>query len=583
MSESPLAPSGAPASPGVSGSPDATAAPGAPGRPDLSTPVLIQFGRYTIHRLLGVGGMAEIYQATVFGPEGFEKPVVIKRVRSQYALDETFVRMFADEAKICASLNHANLVSVHDFGQEAGHYYMAMEFIDGLDLRAAHVRHAQRFGKPLPWQVSTLVLRDVLRGLDYAHKLTDPLGRPMGIVHRDIDLANVMVRRDGAVKVLDFGCAKAASFVRRTETVAGTIKGKLGYMSPEQAEDRDLDPRSDVWAAGVVLHELCTGRRLFYGEDAVAVIRSVLGRPIPDPGAMNPEVPEVLSRIVFHALERDRERRFPSAGAMADALEEVILEHRIPTGRIAEVIAPLMDDPAALAGGLTAGQRKITLAAWAESTADAEPLEVVSGVLLDDGKTEVESAPFIDATILTTNPRWHFPEELSATGGRGATAAAATAAALAPTGERVITRERAAVELTPPAEAPGALHERRTEILQVAAPAAGLHAEETQLLDRQRGAPGAPPAGLYAEETQLLAAEGEIDLGARLEAHETALLSAADRGVAPPGPRPPEEAVPLTHPKPAERPPRRPGLALLLLVGLSLAVIAAVLALRYCF
>lgn len=497
-----------------------------PSRAGTSTPVLIQFGRYTIERLLGIGGMAEIYRARVSGLEGFEKPVVIKRVRSQYAQDETIVRMFVDEAKICASLNHANLVSVYDFGSEAGHYYMAMEFIDGLDLRTAHVRHAQHYGRPLPWDVSTLIVRDVLRGLDYAHKLTDGAGRPMGIVHRDIDLANVMVRRDGAVKVLDFGCAKAAGFVRRTETVAGVIKGKLGYMSPEQAEDRPLDARSDLWAAGVVLHELLSGRRLFYGEDPLGVIRSVLSRPIPDPRSMNPQVPEALSAIVLRALRRDRDQRFSDAAAMANALEGLILEHRIPSSRITEVLGALMDVPGDQDSpdvGLTQDQRRLTLATWAESTADAEPLEVISGVLVDEGGTDVHSAPFIDATIITTNPRWHIPRETPQAGSVGS-------------GES-------------PGLASPVLHDRRTEILMVHAPPAGLHEEETVLLTEADRKPGVG-LGAFQERTN----------GTEPVLHEEPVESG--------------EQVRSGGPRGALLP--------LLLLGAGVSVVAMVLLVRYC-
>lgn len=517
-------------------------APAAPLPPASPTPVLIRFGRYTILRLLGMGGMAEVYRATVSGPEGFEKPVVIKRVRSQYAKDAHFVRMFADEAKICASLSHANLVTVFDFGSEEGHYFMAMEYIDGLDLRSAHVRWAQRHGKALPWEVSTLVLRDVLRGLDYAHKLTDPSGRAMGIVHRDIDLANIMVRRDGAVKVLDFGCAKAASFVRRTETVAGTIKGKLGYMSPEQMDERPLDARSDVWAAGVVLHELLTGRRLFYGEDPLAVVQGVRAKPIPDPRSMNPEVPEGVAAITLRALERDLERRYGDAAAMADALESVILEHRIPASRLREVMTELLGITGAeevTGRAITADERKITLAAWSESTADAEPLEIISGVLLDEGRADTASAPFIDATIITTNPRWHFPGEARSTESAGPSEHPGSEATSAPLGER------------------------RTQILMAEAMPVGLHAEATEILQ----APPRPNAAPTLSEAPSLA----------LHDGETVLLT--QESITGPGP--------LPSPDPAERPkgsrssgsPRWP---LYVILG-GLAVLAGALLFRFLF
>ncbi|MFH2010152.1 MAG: serine/threonine-protein kinase [bacterium] len=427
------------------------------------TPVQILFGRYIIHRLLGMGGMAEIYRASVSGPAGFEKPVVIKRVRSQYAQNETFVQMFVDEARICASLNHANLVTVFDFGEEDGHFYMAMELVEGLDLRTAHVRYAQAHGKPMPWEASTVVIRDALRGLDYAHNLAGPDGRPLGIVHRDIDLANIMVRPDGAVKVLDFGCAKASSAIRRTQTVAGVIKGKLGYMSPEQAEDRDLDGRSDVFAASIVLHELLTGRRLFFGDDPLAVIQSVLARPIPDPRQKNPAVPESLVRVVMRGLARRLEDRYASAGAMADDLDGIIHEHHLSNARVAEVFSPLLgDEPGSLGTEITQDQRKITLAAWSESTGDAEPMEIISGVLMEEESSGAADAPFIDATIVVTNPRWMLPDERDTQtdlqpAGVGAPAAATDAPVVA-------------------------LNDAPTAILSAEAPVLGLTDQETLLL-----------------------------------------------------------------------------------------------------
>ncbi len=486
---------------------------GSPG----SAPVQILFGRYIIHRLLGMGGMAEIYQASVSGPAGFEKPVVIKRVRSQYASNETFVQMFVDEARICASLNHANLVTVFDFGQEEGHFYMAMELVDGLDLRTAHVRYAQAHGKPMPWEASAVIVRDALRGLDYAHNLTGNDGQPLGIVHRDIDLANIMVRRDGAVKVLDFGCAKASSAIRRTQTVAGVIKGKLGYMSPEQAEDRPLDGRSDVFAASIVLHELLTGRRLFFGDDPMGVIQSVLTRPIPDPREKNPAVPEELVQVAMRGLARDRSERYPSAAAMADALDGVTHQYRLSNARVAEVFKPLMgDSPGAMGTEITQDQKKLTLAAWSESTGDAEPMEIISGVLLQEQDDSAADAPFIDATIVVTNPRWALPDE-----------------------------QDTQTDLQP---APGA----------PAVEPVGLAGEQTQLLG------DAPAVGMHADPTAII---GHDSPAVALTDQETVLIGKAER-TALTGPLSPttEQDAP---------PPPRSNLPLYLLIA-ALSVAAGV-------
>jgi tRNA A-37 threonylcarbamoyl transferase component Bud32 len=565
-----------------------------PTKPPDSEPVQILFGKYVIHRLLGIGGMAEIYQASVSGPAGFQKPVVIKRVRSQYAQDETFVQMFVDEARICASLDHANLVTVFDFGQEQGHYYMAMELVDGMDLRTAHVRHAQAHGKPLPWGVSTVVVRDALRGLDYAHHLAGPDGKPLGIVHRDIDLANIMVRRDGAVKVLDFGCAKASSAIRRTQTVAGVIKGKLGYMSPEQADDRPLDGRSDVFAASIVLHELLTGRRLFFGDEPAEVIRSVLTRPIPDPRDKNPAVPPDLAAVVMRGLSRDREARYPSAGAMADALEAIAHAHRLGSAQVAEVFAPLITASRGGRGAAfesTRDERKLTLAAWTESTGDAEPLEIISGVLVDEadesatadgagagagagvtagagagadaaagaaisasagegreagtgagaraapgagaeagapagagasggsgagGVDSAADAPFIDATIVTTNPRWMLPDEAETRVEPSASVSVAAAAGAGPGAgahASAVGSIDSSSEIAPDFET---------------APEVDLHAQPTELVDRR--APGhaldAMAGDLHAEPIELKARR---EPAISLSEQETILLTEAQR------------------------------------------------------
>ncbi len=369
----------------------------------------IQLGRYTIHELLGTGGMAEIFRASVTGPQQFAKWVVVKRVKRKFAEQQVFVQMFIDEARINAALDHANIVSVFDFGERDGHYYMAMEYIDGIDLQVAHVRHKERHGKPLPWEAAVLVMRDVLRGLDYAHNATDNDGAPLGIIHRDVNLVNVMIRRDGAVKLLDFGCAKASSAIRRSQTQVGVIKGKLGYMSPEQTEDRDLDPRTDVFSAGIVLHELLTGRRLFWGDSELEMLRAVRSKPIPDPRKYSPQLPESLVDVVLKALARDRDQRYASASDMADELETIILEHRIPMSRTRQLMGELMAaDAPPEQRDVTPRQRKVTVVTWMNIPVhDPPPQRMVSGdlVSLDDDAPEPE--PQLEASpAITTDQAW---------------------------------------------------------------------------------------------------------------------------------------------------------------------------------
>jgi len=355
--------------------------------------------------------MAEIFRASVTGPEQFAKWVVIKRVKPKYVGQQVFVQMFIDEARINAALDHANIVSVFDFGELDGHYYIAMEYVDGIDLQVAHVRHKERYGRPIPWEVSVLVVRDLLRGLDYAHNATDETGAPLGIIHRDVNLVNVMLRRDGAVKLLDFGCAKASSAIRQSQTMVGVIKGKLSYMSPEQAEDKDLDGRSDVFSAGIVLHELLTGRRLFWGESELEMLRAVKLKPVPDPRKYVPELPESVAQVVLKGLARDRDLRYLSASDMADALEAVVLDCRIPTSRVRDLMRDLMSaDALPEERSVSRRRRKVTVVTWLNLPIQAPtPPRMVSGELssLDDADSGAPDGPRLEqAPAITTDHRW---------------------------------------------------------------------------------------------------------------------------------------------------------------------------------
>ena len=269
-------------------------------------------GRYRLGGRIGGGGMAEVYEATLVGAEGFARPVAVKRMLPQLSSDDSFGKMFVNEARIASLLHHANIAGVLDFDRdEQGRYFLVMELIRGVDLRAL-----MDTGR-LPVEVSVHIAAEMLRGLSYAHALEHD-GRALGIVHRDISPHNVMLSWDGAVKLVDFGIAKAVAATGISRT--GTIKGKLAYMSPEQAGALELDGRSDVFAVGVVLHELLTGERLFRGSTEPEVLARVLTQPIPRPGEIAPDVPPELDRVVMGMLERDREQRTASAHDALDAL-----------------------------------------------------------------------------------------------------------------------------------------------------------------------------------------------------------------------------------------------------------------------
>ncbi len=279
-------------------------------------------GKYVIQRKLAEGGMAEIYLATSVGPEGFEKEVVIKRVRSFLSDDEGFVRMFIAEARLASRLAHANVVQIFDFDKHEDSYYLAMEYVRGCSLWELRKRCRDK-GISLPPVLVAHIGAQVAAGLHHAHRLKSADGELLHLVHRDVTPQNVLLSVDGAVKLTDFGIAKASNKL----TQPGVLKGKFAYMSPEQARGEAVDARTDVFALGVVLWELLTGGRLFDGDSELAVLRAVQESVIVPPARLNPDVPEELDEVVSIALERDPEARYQSAGEMERALAECVL-HR---------------------------------------------------------------------------------------------------------------------------------------------------------------------------------------------------------------------------------------------------------------
>ncbi len=277
-------------------------------------------GRYSLLSRLAVGGMAEIWLARQLGPQGFEKFVVIKRILDGLGNDPEFLGMFLDEARIAAQLNHPHIVQIFDLGEESGAFYIAMEYLPGENL-AAIARAGARNGKTLPPTLAVRIIADAAEGLAYAHAKTGPDGKLLGIVHRDVSPQNIFVTYDGVVKVLDFGIAKAAN--RESQTMAGQIKGKTSYMSPEQARGATLDGRSDIFALGILLFELVTRTRLFHHPDPFQALQLVAGDdPIPFAHEVRPEVPLELSHIIARALARDPNQRYATAREFQNALEE---------------------------------------------------------------------------------------------------------------------------------------------------------------------------------------------------------------------------------------------------------------------
>ncbi len=278
-----------------------------------------RLGRYELISRLSRGGMAELYLGVHEGPGGFRKFVCIKRILPDLREEEQFVEMFLDEARLSAGLSHANVCQVFELGQEGDELFIAMEYVAGLDASRMQKLLGKR-GQRLPVGVAVAVVRNACFGLHAAHTFTSPSGRALPIVHRDFTPRNVMVSYAGAVKVVDFGIAKAAGGLGRTR--AGSVKGSSAYMSPEQIRGEPLGPTTDVFSAGAVLFELLTGRRAFPGADDAQSMYQVLQVEPPDPRALSPQVPERLASITLQALSKESAARPQSALELARALED---------------------------------------------------------------------------------------------------------------------------------------------------------------------------------------------------------------------------------------------------------------------
>jgi len=277
----------------------------------------IPFGKYYLLERINVGGMAEVFKAKAFGVEGFERLVAVKRILPNIAEDEEFITMFIDEAKIAVQLQHANIAQIFDLGKVDDAYFIALEYVRGRDLRAIFDRLRAR-KDVMPTAQACFVILQVCEGLDYAHNKRDPQGRELHLVHRDISPQNVLIGFEGEIKLIDFGIAKAAG--KASKTQAGILKGKFGYMSPEQVRGLPIDRRSDIFSVGIVLYELLTGERLFVGESDFSTLEKVRNVEIVPPSNYNKTIPEELERIALKALAKDPEDRYQNAIDLHDDL-----------------------------------------------------------------------------------------------------------------------------------------------------------------------------------------------------------------------------------------------------------------------
>ncbi len=288
-----------------------------------------KLGRYEIVKHLANGGMAQVLIARATGIEGFARHVVVKRIHAEHAADPTFVQMFLDEARVAAALHHNNIVQVHDIGKENGEYFFAMEYVHGHDLRML-LKEASRRREKVPWEHVVTIMTSAAAGLHHAHELRGPDRKLIGLVHRDVSPANILIGYDGTVKMVDFGIAKAA--LRTGEgTKGGALKGKVSYMAPEQCAGKQIDRRSDVYALGVVLYELSTVRRLFKGENDFLTMSAIVAGDIPPPIKVRPDIPPLLDAIILKALAKKPSDRFQTADEMREALEDLANELKLRT------------------------------------------------------------------------------------------------------------------------------------------------------------------------------------------------------------------------------------------------------------
>ncbi len=253
-----------------------------------------RFGKYILVEKLATGGMAQLYRAKILGVQGFEKLIAIKMILPHLAKEHELVSSFIDEAKLAALLNHQNIVQIYDFGSMEDSYFISMEYLFGKDLRGIATKSKEK-NLPVSLEHALYIMSRVCSGLDYAHKLKDFQGKPLNIIHRDISPQNIFVTYEGDVKILDFGIAKAAS--QSTITQYGMIKGKVAYMSPEQAAGKFIDRRSDIFSAGILLYELVTGNRMFTGDSTMQILAKVREAEFDPPESVTPGLPAKVFTI----------------------------------------------------------------------------------------------------------------------------------------------------------------------------------------------------------------------------------------------------------------------------------------------
>jgi eukaryotic-like serine/threonine-protein kinase len=354
-------------------------------------------GTYEVVAKLADGGVGTVYLARRKGPADFRRLVAIKRLHPQFARDAGLVTMFTDEARLAARIHHANVISIVELGADADGYYVVMEYVEGSNLGHFHW-HATRREGGLPRPVALRIVLDALSGLHAAHEIEGDDGKTVNLVHRDVSPQNILIGTDGLARLGDFGIARASA-LRAFETRGAALKGKLEYMAPEQIECKEVDRTTDLFAMGIVLWELLTGRRLFPAANQVTTIQRVCFDPIPSPRSIDASVTPELEQIAMIALERPKAKRYPTAAAFAEALEIAArLGAGIATQR--EVAACMV----AALGDAMAGARK-TLRELSRGSAP-------SGVVLPDFRRAARGGASTDALPMS-DPMGRLPASTS--------------------------------------------------------------------------------------------------------------------------------------------------------------------------
>lgn len=503
--------------------------------------------RFELIAELASGGMATVYLARLSGVAGFQRLVAIKQLHPHLAKEAEFVEMFLDEARLAARIHHPNVVPIQEVGESKSGYYLVMDYVEGDTLGRVLTRAVQA-ELPIPWGVTVRILLDTLAGLHAAHELTDDLGEPLSIVHRDVSPQNILVGADGITRITDFGVARAAA--RLAITRSGQLKGKLAYMAPEQARGDDIDRRADLFSCGIVLWEALALSRLFRGEGGEAsTLNRVLNEPIPLPSELRADVPRELEAVCMRALERDIDKRYPTADAFADELERVARGLAcVGAGRdVATYLEQLF--------GAELSQQREALRGW---LARSEPSGIPprSRRAAESLSTRVEGSkpdtPAVDRQAVTA-PSPSAPEHVSSVASAVVHVSEADASGLRPRRAAALVVP-AAVLLAVAGAAVWGAHSLSEE------PAAPTSAGEPARTDQPRAADPAPTASPEPPWAASAAADADGAPGADADRARPAPSAPARERPAPAAKPSPKKPSPTPAPKPSTRPAGPPDL-----------------------